>query len=137
MPFKITEKRTRAIFDLIKHHFLKENDISQSGQPGFGNYLHILKLCDRLASMEKVDIKTINELRNINRLGRQIFDVTYFTISRQFGPFSALASDILVKSYKSNGWHPLLYLEDGSVLVAKGKGSLPDKGQILKDLVYP
>lgn len=134
LPFKITEKRTRAIFDLIKHHFLKEDDISQSEQPGFGNYLHILKLCDRMASMETVDINAINELRNINRLGRQIFDVTYFTISRQFGPFSALVSDILIKNYKSNGWYPLLYLEDGSVLVAKGKGILPDKEQVLEDL---
>lgn len=134
LPVRITEERTRAIFDLIKHHFLKEDDISQSELPGFGNYLHILKLCDRMASMETVDVTTITELKNINRLGRQIFDVTYFTISRNFGPFTALVSDILFQSYKKNGWVPLLYLEGGGVSITKGSGNIPDKERILEDL---
>ena len=134
LPFRITEERIRAIFDLIKHHFLKEDDISQSELPGFGNYLHILKLCDRMASMETADVSTINELKNINRLGRQIFDVTYFTISRNFGPFTAMVSDILFQSYKKHGWVPLLYLEGGGVLIIKGSGNIPDKEQIIEDL---
>ncbi len=134
LPFRITGERTRAIFDLIKHHFLKEADISQSELPGFGNYLHILKLCDRMASMETVDVTTINELKNVNRLGRQIFDATYFTISRNFGPFTALVSDILFESYKKSGWVPLLYLEGGGILVTRGKGNIPDKEKTLNKL---
>jgi len=134
LPFGLTERRTRDIFDLIKHHFLKEDDISQSEQPGFGNYLNILKLCDRLASMESIDVNTIMQLKNINLIGRQIFDVTYFTISRDFGPFTALVSDVLFQNYKNNDWTPLLYHEEGGVLVTGGKGNIPDKERIVEEV---
>jgi len=133
LPFELREDKTRMVFEIIKHHFLKEEDISKAELPGFGNYIYILKLCDRLASMETVDVNTINQLRSINELGRQIFDVTYFTISRKFGPSTALISDILFKHYKECGWIPLLYFEDGGVLITKGKGKPPDKQNILKD----
>jgi hypothetical protein len=84
--------------------------------------------------METIDVNTINRLRSINKLGRQIFDVTYFTISRKFGPATALISDVLFENYKKCGWTPLLYFEDGGVLISKGKGEIPDKEVVLKDV---
>ncbi len=134
IPFELNDGRIRTVFDLIKHHFLKEEDISTSDVPGFGSNLYTLKLCDRLASMESIDPAVIHELRNINRLGRRIFDVTYFTISRPFGPFTALVSDVVFESYRQCGWQPLLYFEGGGVLVGKGETELPDKTAILKKL---
>ena len=133
LPFELTEDKAKMIFEIIKHHFLKEEDISKAQLPGFGNYIYILKLCDRLASMETVDVNTINQLKSINKLGRQILDITYFTISRKFGPSTALVSDVLFENYKKCGWLPLLYFEDGGVLITKEKGKIPDKQTILKD----
>lgn len=133
LPFELTEDNLKTISEIIKHHFVKEEDISKAELPGFGNYIYILQLCDRLASMESINVQTINQLRNINRLGRQIFDVTYFTISRRFGPFTVLVSNILFENYKKCGWLPLLYFENGGVLITKGKGKIPDKQAILKD----
>lgn len=133
IPFDVTRKRSRVLFDIIKHHFLKEEDISKSEFPGFGNYILILKYCDRLASMESVDINIINDIRKINKLGRQIFDITYFTVSREFGPSTGLIMDTLFQSYKKAGWLPLLYFEDGGVLVTKEKAILPDKTELVED----
>lgn len=133
LPFRLTVEKARVFFDIIKHHFLREQDISEASLPGFGNYIYILKLCDRLASMETVDVNTIDELRNINRLGRRIFDVTYFTISRAFGPSTALALDVLSDAYKDRNWTPLLYFEDGGVFVTKGRGELPGKNEIVEN----
>lgn len=136
LPFELIDEKIRMIFEIIKHHFLKEKDISKAELPGFGNYIYILKLCDRLASMETIDVNTINQLKSINKLGRQIFDVTYFTISRKFGPSTALISDVLFENYKRHGWIPLLYFEDAGVLITKGKGSLPDKEIVLKEVSF-
>lgn len=133
LPFELTETNIRMIFDIIKHHFLKEEDISRSELPGFGNYIYILKLCDRLSSMKTIDVNTINQSRSINAIGRKIFDITYFTISRKFGPSTALFSNVLFDKYKQSGWVPLLYFEDGGVVIAKGKGNIPDKEEIVKD----
>jgi hypothetical protein len=133
LSFELTEENIRMIFEIIKHHFLKEEDISKAELPSFGNYIYILKLCDRLASMEKIDVNTINQLRGINELGRKIFDITFFTISRKFGPSTALLSDVIFEKYKQLGWLPLLYFEDGGVLITKGKGNIPDKEEILKE----
>jgi hypothetical protein len=134
LPFELTEDKIKMLFEIMKHHFLKEEDISEAELPGFGNYIYILKLCDRLASMERIDANTINQLRNINKLGRQIFDVTYFTISRGFAPSTALVSDVLFENYKKCGWLPLLYFEDGGVLVTRRKGKIPDKKAILNNV---
>lgn len=133
LPFDLTETNIRMIFDIIKHHFIKEEDITRSELPGFGNYIYILKLCDRLASMKTIDVNTINQLRGINELGRKIFDITYFTISRKFGPATALISNVIFENYKHSGWVPLLYFEDGGVVIAKGKGNIPDKEEIIRN----
>ncbi len=132
--FAPSEEKARMLFDIMKHHFLTEKDISTALLPGFGNYLYMLKLCDRMASVKTIDVKLINELRRINLLGRQIFDVTYFTVSRNYGPSTALALNVVTKAYNDNGWYPLLYLEEGGIFIAKGKGRIPEKENIIQEI---
>ena len=134
LAFENTEEKSRAIFDIIKHHFIKEEDISKSALAGLGNYILLLKHCDHLASMEDIDARTINEFRKINKFGRQIFDLTYFTVSREFGPSTALIFDELLKAYKKKGWTPLLYFEDGVVFVSKDKKEALNKEEFIKHM---
>ena len=134
LNFSLTKESIRTIFEIIKHHFLKEQDITDAHLPGFGNHIRLLKICDRLASMESIDYKTINDLRRINYLGRQLFDLSYFTLSRKFGPSNALIADIITDKFKENGWEPLLYFENARLFITKGSGILPDKNKIIEEL---
>lgn len=131
ITFELSEENVNAIFDIIKHHFLKEEDISKSNLPGFGNYILLLKYCDQLASMEHIDVNTIDRLRQINKVGRKLFDMTYVTISRDFGPATCLILNKIIEIYEENNWIPLLIYEDGCIFVGNDT-EIPDKEFLIK-----
>lgn len=131
ITFELSEENVNAIFDIIKHHFLKGKDISKSNFPGFGNYILLLKYCDQLASMEHIDVNTIDRLRQVNTIGRKLFDLTYVTISRDFGPSTCLILNKIIEIYEENNWVPLLIYEDGCIFVGNGV-EIPDKEFLTK-----
>ena len=128
---ELSEENVNAIFDIIKHHFLKEEDISKSNLPGFGNYILLLKYCDQLASMEHIHVNTIDRLRQVNKIGRKLFDMTYVTISRDFGPSTCLILNKITEIYEENNWVPLLIYEDGCIFVGNDV-KIPDKESLTK-----
>lgn len=130
ITFELTDANIDAVFDIIKHHFITESDVIESNLPNFGSYILLLKYCDHLASMEQINVSTLNELRKINKIGRKIFDLTYVTVSREFTPSTCLIINNIIETYKNMKWSPLLIYEDGCVFIGKNV-ELPDKKSVV------
>ncbi len=133
LDFELSDIDIDNIFDIIQNHFISDDNIKQSTLSAFGNYTKILQYCDRLASIKSIDYDLIDEIRNIN-IGRKIFDITYFQISRSMSPSAALLYDCAVETYKKNGWDVLLLVDNGVIFICENEKQIPDKNQIIEQV---
>lgn len=130
LDFTITDNEINIISDIIKHHFITDDNISSATLSGFGNYIKILQYCDRLASLKIIDYDLIDEIRALN-IGRQLFDLTYFTFSRKLLPSAAILFNTAIKEYKKKGWDVLCLLENGIIFICKDEKEIPTKKHII------
>ena len=109
---------------VLTHHTTSDKDLKEITTPSSGIKTAVLSWCDHLASMEQIDYNLIQKIRRYN-----LFDLTYFEVSRFPSPTTMLLVESSIKAYRENGWTPLVVFENGAVFIGKNK-KLPAKERI-------
>ncbi|OYT54594.1 MAG: hypothetical protein B6U72_02210, partial [Candidatus Altiarchaeales archaeon ex4484_2] len=100
----------------LTHHTTSDKNLKEITMPSSGIKTTVLSWCDHLASMERIDYNTIQKIRRYD-----LFDLTYFEVSRFPSPTTMLLVESSIKTYVTNGWTPLVVFDNGAVFIGKNK----------------
>lgn len=109
---------------LAPHHYVSKQDVVETSSPRIEKLSQILIEADRLASMRRPDVTTINEVRSKHQ---HSFDLTYFQVSRFSSPTLDLVLATVANLYRAAGWEPLAYLPETAIMIGRPGLTLPSK----------
>ncbi|MEW6455475.1 MAG: HD domain-containing protein [Acidobacteriota bacterium] len=131
LPFELTESDIKFIYDTIKpHHSLSDSDIKEISTDSAGIFTELVRYADWLASMESISPETINKVR---QYCDELFDLTYFEVSRFPSPTTFHFLRNIFKEYQSLGWELLLTFDNAALFIGKGL-SYPEKEKIIESI---
>ncbi|MBC7248085.1 MAG: HD domain-containing protein [Actinobacteria bacterium] len=131
-----SDKQVKAAYDIaVTHHSVSDEDVIKNSTTYSSSGVLLLRVSDWLASMDGVDVGTIeriNAMFTVPGSSEPLLHLTYFEIGREPGPSTSIIATKTLEAFEELGYFRLVLFSNAAVVAKTGKATYPDPKGIAK-----
>ncbi|MEM3071758.1 MAG: hypothetical protein QXG33_04240 [Candidatus Anstonellales archaeon] len=138
LAYMPSEAQIKSAYDIaVTHHSVSDEDIICNSTAYAGSGILLLRVSDWLASMEQLDVETIERVTSMFTLPgtpEPLLQLTYFEIGREPGPSTSLIASKTLEAFEEYGYSRLILFPNAAVMAKRGGSVYPERSDIAQSV---